>query len=223
MLCWRFMVWSIAVGRIAVIDFETTGMSPQSGARPTELAVLMLDNGVLTERYQSLINPGVSIPWQIQQLTGISNAMVRNAPSLETVMREAVDFVGTAPLLAHNAAFDSKFWAFGCMRAGCALPAQDFLCSVMLSRRIFPHLASYRLSAIADALDLPANGVYHRAMADAEVTAWLAARLQQQLRMQFGVAQADYPLLRLIQGKNKKQLADCVKAYQAKSENIQKK
>src|SRR5690606_6976722 len=126
MVCLPFCkrVFSVS-NRIAVIDFETTGMSPQSGARPTEIAVLMLEDGVISGSYQSLMNPGVSIPWQIQQLTGITNAMVCQAPSVERVMREAADFVGDVPLLAHNAAFDGKFWAFGCRRAGRSLPPQD--------------------------------------------------------------------------------------------------
>ena len=98
--------------RIAVIDFETTGITPSSHCRATEIAVVILERGQIVDRYQSLMNAGVRVPGFIEQLTGISNAMLRSAPPAERVMNEVNEFVGTTPLLAHNAAFDQKFWDF---------------------------------------------------------------------------------------------------------------
>ena len=95
---------------VAVIDFETTGLSPLQGDRATEVAAVIVDNGRVVDRYQSLMNAGVRIPAYIEALTGISNAMVRSAPSAEAVMREVSDFVGGIPIVAHNASFDARFW-----------------------------------------------------------------------------------------------------------------
>ena len=95
---------------LAIIDFETTGLSPNEGARATEIAAIILQGGRIVRRYQSLMNAGVRIPFFITDLTGITNEMVRNAPSSAKVMREVADFVGGLPLVAHNASFDRKFW-----------------------------------------------------------------------------------------------------------------
>ena len=100
----------------AVIDFETTGLSPAHGARPTEVAAVLVRDGKIHDRYQSLMNAGVYVPYMIEELTGISNAMVRAAPTVATVMNEVAEFVGHHPLVAHNAAFDKKFWDAECQR-----------------------------------------------------------------------------------------------------------
>ena len=95
---------------IAVIDFETTGMSPSQGARATEVAIVLLEGGKVVDRFQSLMKTGAWIPPFITELTGITNAMVQAAPDAASVMRDAARFVGDAPMVAHNASFDSKFW-----------------------------------------------------------------------------------------------------------------
>ena len=77
------------MGRIAVIDFETTGMSPDFGDRPTEVAIVLVEDGRIVDRYQSLMNAGVRVSSFITQLTGITNAMVASAPPAAQVMREA--------------------------------------------------------------------------------------------------------------------------------------
>jgi DNA polymerase-3 subunit epsilon len=98
------------VNTIAVIDFETTGISPGMGDRATEVAIVLLENGQVVDRFQSLMNAGVRVNGFITQLTGITNEMVQAAPSAEQVMREAARFVAERPMVAHNAAFDKKFW-----------------------------------------------------------------------------------------------------------------
>ena len=79
---------------LIVLDFETTGISPDLGARPTEVAAVRVENGQIVDRYQSLMNAGVYIPAFITELTGITNAMVREAPDIDRVMRELHAFVG---------------------------------------------------------------------------------------------------------------------------------
>ena len=96
---------------VVVIDFETTGLSPDDGDRATEIAAVLIRDGCIVDRYQSLMNAGRRIPSFIEHLTGSSNAMVRDAPPAGQVMAEVADFVGDYPLVAHNASFDRKFWS----------------------------------------------------------------------------------------------------------------
>lgn len=180
--------------RIAVIDFETTGMSPAQNARPTEIGVAIIENGQIVERYQSLMNAGAWIPPFIEQLTGISNAMVRSAPPVAQVMGEVADFVGSTPLLAHNAAFDSKFWD-----AELALlrrrRSQEFACSLLLARRLLPEAPSHKLGNLNRWARLPETGQAHRALADAEMAANLTLLLADRLRERYGVAEVSHAYL----------------------------
>ncbi|SDX37320.1 3'-5' exonuclease [Thiocapsa roseopersicina] len=96
---------------VVVIDFETTGLSPDDGYRATEIAAVLIRDGCIVDQYQSLMNAGRRIPSFVEHLTGISNAMVREAPPASQVMAEIADFVGDDHLVAHNASFDRKFWS----------------------------------------------------------------------------------------------------------------
>ena len=163
--------------RIAVIDFETTGMSPAQGARPTEVGVALIEDGRIVDRYQSLMNAGAWVPPFIEQLTGISNAMVRAAPPVAEVMAEVAEFVGDVPLLAHNAAFDSRFWDAELGQIG-RRRSRDFACSLLLSRRLLPEAPSHSLGNLNRWAGLPDTGQAHRALADAEMAANLTLHLQ---------------------------------------------
>ncbi len=186
------------MSRIAVIDFETTGMSPATGDRATEIGVVMLERGQVVDRYQSLMNAGVRIPSFITRLTGITDAMVASAPPADTVMREAARFVGEAPLVAHNAAFDRRFWASELVRAGMQAP-HPFACTVLLSRRLYPEAPGHRLGMLADHFQLPRTGRAHRALADAEMAAELLGRIQHDLRARHGVSDPDHAFLMALQ------------------------
>ena len=183
---------------VAVIDFETTGISPGQGARATEVAIVLLEDGQVVDRYQSLMNAGVRIPSFITQLTGISNAMVAQAPPAETVMREAARFVGDVPMVAHNAAFDRKFWMAELARAG--LPAQQpYACTMLLARRLYPQAPNHKLGTLVDYHGLPRAGAAHRALADAEMAAQLLLQIGQDLRRRFSLTRVDHALLRALQ------------------------
>lgn len=114
---------------VVVIDFETTGLSPDMGDRATEIAAVLIRDGRIVDQYQSLMNAGKRIPAFIEHFTGISNAMVRDAPPASQVMAEVADFVGDYPLVAHNASFDRKFWDAELSRIGRRTP-QAFACSM---------------------------------------------------------------------------------------------
>jgi DNA polymerase-3 subunit epsilon len=184
--------------RIAVIDFETTGISPTMGDRATEVAIVITEQGRVVDRYQSLMNAGVRIPSFITQLTGITNAMIETAPPADTVMREAARFVGEVPMVAHNAAFDRRFWTAELERAGAQAP-QPFACTVLLSRRLYPEAPSHKLGSLVDFFRLPRTGQAHRALADAEMAAELLGRIQHDLRARHGVDEPDHGFLMALQ------------------------
>jgi len=198
---------------VAVIDFETTGLSPAQGDRATEIAAVILRDGQVVDRYQSLMNAGVRIPAYIQQLTGISDAMVRSAPPVADVMREVADFVGDYPLVAHNASFDCKFWDAELTRID-SHRRQEFACSLLLSRRLLPQAPSHKLGALVEFAGLPVAGRYHRALADAEMAASLLCRLEDELRSRYQVSDVSHELLRRIQGTPKHKLAQCLERQQ---------
>ncbi len=187
---------------IAVIDFETTGLSPAMGDRATEVAIVLMQGGRVVDRFQSLMNTGIRVPSFITQLTGISNAMVAAAPDAARVMAQARAFVGNAPLVAHNAAFDRKFWQAELAHAGLSTTVdapQPFACTLLLSRRLYPQVPSYKLGSLVDYHHLPRTGAAHRALADAEMAAHLLEQIRHDLRTRHKVATPDHALLLAVQ------------------------
>ena len=160
--------------------------------------IVRLERGQVVDRFQSLMKTGVYIPGFITQLTGITNTMVAAAPDAREVMREAARFVGDTPMVAHNAAFDSKFWLSELAHAGLGAP-QPFACTVLLSRRLYPQAPSHKLGALVDYHHLPRTGRAHRALADAEMAAALLAQIQHDLRHRWGVGQPTHELLMTLQ------------------------
>lgn len=183
---------------IAVIDFETTGLSPAMGDRATEVAIVLVEGDRIVDRYQSLMNAGVRIPAFIEAYTGITNAMIDEAPPAQDVMADAARFVGDAPMVAHNASFDQRFWQSELHRAGCAAK-QSFACTLLLSRRLYPQAPNHKLGSLAAFHALPSSGRAHRAMADAEVAAALLGQIRHDLRKQYGVGECRHDLLVKVQ------------------------
>ena len=183
---------------IAVIDFETTGISPNMGDRATEVAIVLLEDGQVVDRFQSLMNAGVRINSFITQLTGITNEMVQAAPPAEQVMLEAARFVAGRPMAAHNAAFDKKFWQTELARCG-QDGSHPFACTLLLSRRLYPQALNHKLGTLAALHHLPAAGRAHRALADAEVAAALLAHMQHDLKIRHGCVAPDHALLMGLQ------------------------
>ena len=184
---------------IAVIDFETTGLSPAMGDRATEVAIVLVERGQTVDCFQSLMNAGVRLSPFITQFTGITNAMVTCASSAACVMSDdARRFVGTAPLVAHNAAFDRKFWQAELQRADQSAD-HAFACTLLVSRRLYPHAPSHQLGVLANFHRLPVAGRAHRALADAQMAAALLGQIQSDLRTRHRVAQPDHAMLMALQ------------------------
>ena len=194
------------MSQIAVIDFETTGLSPAMGDRATEVAIVLVEGGRVVDRFQSLMNAGIGIPPFITGLTGISNAMLATSPSAASVMSDASRFANNAPMVAHNASFDRKFWVAELERAGLAAP-QPFVCTLLLSRRLYPQAPSYKLGSLAEYHRLPRAGKAHRAMADAEMAAYLLEQIRLDLRSRHNVATPDHALLMTLQRRPKSTFA----------------
>ncbi|MFO1298910.1 MAG: 3'-5' exonuclease [Burkholderiaceae bacterium] len=194
---------------VAVIDFETTGISPDAGARATEIAVVLVSDGRVVGRYQSLMNAGAWVPPFIEQLTGITNEMVRAAPPAAKVMREVADFVGAHPMVAHNASFDCRFWDAELGRIS-KTRVQAFACTMLLARRIYPEAPNHKLGTLVEFADLPVAGRHHRALADAEMAASLLLKLEQELERRFGLGPITHELLREIQSSSRHAMRDCI-------------
>ena len=203
------------MGKIVVIDFETTGLSPALGDRATEVAAVIIKDNKIINSFQSLMNAGVAIPFYIQQLTGISNAMLRKAPPCQKVMQELADFIGDIPLVAHNASFDTKFLDAEWFRIHYKR-RQPFACSMLLSRRIYPHFPDHKLGSLVRHLKLPTTGEYHRALADAEMTAGLLIRIKSDIQEKYNLASVPHEMLCILQKTPKAEIASTIKKAQIK-------
>ena len=202
---------------IAVIDFETTGLSPAMGDRATEIAIVLIEGGQVVDRFQSLMNAGVRISAFIEAYTGISNEMIAGAPPAEEVMGEASRFVGDAPMVAHNASFDRRFWAAELQRLGHdSAPGNmhaPFACTMLLARRLYPEARSFRLGSLAAFHDIDFSSRAHRAMADAEVAAALLVRIQRDLERRYDVFDCRHELLVTVGKTPKKKVAEAIRKF----------
>ena len=135
------------------------------------------------------------IPPFITSLTGITQAMVDSAPPVEQVMPQLLDFIGSDALAAHNASFDEKFLRAEAAQLGMAPGHSATLCSLKLSRRVFPQLGSYKLGDLSRQLGIRFQGSAHRAEADAEVAAQVLLHIGRHLGRTYGFEQVDPALL----------------------------
>ncbi|KAB2845446.1 MAG: hypothetical protein F9K47_00140 [Burkholderiales bacterium] len=133
--------------RLAIVDLETTGMSP-TGDRVTEVAVMLVDDDVVVEEWTRLVNPEMSIPPAIQALTGISNALVADAPRFAQIAAELWTKLEGRVFVAHNARFDYGFLKNEFRRLGSRFQA-PVLCTVRLSRALYPRFRGHGLDALA--------------------------------------------------------------------------
>jgi DNA polymerase-3 subunit epsilon len=152
----------------AIVDIETTGGYAENH-RMTEIAIYHHDGTQITDRFQTLINPGRRVPYFITGLTGITTEMVREAPSFEEVASEIHGWLKDRVFVAHNAHFDYGFVRKELDDAGIQWSARK-LCTVRLGRKIVPGLDSYSLGRLAESLGISISD-RHRAGGDAEATA----------------------------------------------------
>jgi DNA polymerase-3 subunit epsilon len=151
---------------LTIVDVETTGGSPLFH-RVIEVGILRVERGEVVEKYKSLVNPGLSIPEFISDMTGITDKMVKRAPVFEDVVEEIFPLFEDSIFVAHNSSFDYHFLKAEFERSGYKF-SMDTLCTVRLSRVLFPKYKRHNLSAIIDRFDFKCNN-RHRAFDDAKV------------------------------------------------------
>lgn len=168
-------VSSLADGAVAFVDVETTGGHP-AWHRVTEIAIVAMRDGEVEWTWSSLVNPGTRIPPSIERLTGITQAMVQEAPRFEELAEEIESRLANRRFVAHNVRFDYGFVRAEMRRAGRRFSA-PITCTVRLSRELYPDAGRHNLDSIIERHGLVC-GSRHRALPDAEVLAQLWQRLR---------------------------------------------
>lgn len=162
-----------------VFDLETTGFSPIKD-KIIEIGAVKVERGKITERFSTFVNPKVPIPFQITQLTSITDQMVMDAPDIETVLPKFLAFVGDAVLVAHNASFDVGFIEQNC-RYQDMIPDFTSVDTVAMARILLPTLSKFKLNVVANALHISLEN-HHRAVDDAGATAEIFVKFVEMLR-----------------------------------------
>ena len=156
-----------------VFDIETTGFSPVKN-RIIEIGAVKVAGGEIVDRFSTFVNPGVPIPFRIEQLTSISDEMVMDAPPIETVLPEFLQFCDGAVFVAHNASFDMSFILENAKRQSLTL-TPTYVDTVGIARVLLPNQAKHTLDAVAKTLGVSLEN-HHRAVDDAEATAEIFIR-----------------------------------------------
>lgn len=151
-----------------VIDIETTGLDPEYD-EIIELGAFKVKEGKITETFSKLVKPKYEISEFITQLTGITNEMVANEPSIEVVLPQFLSFISDYKVVGHNINFDINFIYDNSIRFLNTPFKNDFVDTLRLCRRLYPQLSSHRLQFMCDYLDLKPTGS-HRALLDCETT-----------------------------------------------------
>lgn len=165
-------------GKFVVFDIETTGFSPLT-CKIIEIGAVRVENGMITDRFSTFVNPKVPIPFRIEQLTSINDSMVVQAPEISEVLPEFLKFCEDAVLVAHNADFDMSFIMENCRRLG--LDDQfTYVDTVGVARYLLPALNRFKLDTVAKAIGVNLAH-HHRAVDDAECTAYIFAKFIEML------------------------------------------
>ncbi|GER86416.1 hypothetical protein KDW_05780 [Dictyobacter vulcani] len=197
-VCWSLKIWRSTQQELqsinfVVIDTETTGLRPGAD-RVIEVAAVRVGHGQILDSFQRLINPRRRIPPFIERFTGITQAMVNEAPTASQVLPDLLDFIDGAPLVGHNLGFDLNFLAYEAQLLGLSFPI-DGLDTIPLARRFLPALKRFKLDMVAAHLNIRTHN-RHRAFGDAEVTAEVFLRILA-LAQQEGISNLGYLRRRL--------------------------
>jgi len=192
-----------------VIDFETTGLSPGYGDRIIEVGAVLLCDGQIADRFQSLMNPGVKVSGFIEEYTGITNRMLASAPAIREVMPKLKKFLSRHYLVAHNASFDSRFLDAELERIN-HKRLNEFACSMLTARRIYPEASNHKLETLVRYKNLQADGVHHRALADAEMTAHLWLKMIADIKESYGLEDVHFGLMQQLMKVPRKKVGEFI-------------
>ena len=162
-----------------VFDIETTGFSPVNN-KIIEIGAVKIRQGEITDRFSVFVNPGVPIPFEIEKLTSINDSMVMDAPPIEVILPQFLDFCQDAVLVAHNANFDMSFIMENAKRQGISRKF-TFVDTLGIARVLLTHQAKHTLDAVAKTLSISLEN-HHRAVDDAECTAHIFLKFSAMLR-----------------------------------------
>ncbi|MGB0495463.1 MAG: PolC-type DNA polymerase III [Kangiellaceae bacterium] len=157
---------------LIILDFETSGLSSNLGDRAIEIGAVRINNGKFVDSFQELMNPNFYVDSFIENYTGITNEMLEDARSCESVMSDFADYIGDDNLVAHNASFDQRFLDAEFEEISHQYQG-EFVCSMLLARRIYQDSPNHQLGTLINYKNIPSNGQFHRALFDAEMTAKL--------------------------------------------------
>jgi len=164
-----------------VFDIETTGFSPVNN-RIIEIGAVKVSDGKVVDRFSTFVNPRTPIPFEIEKLTGIRDDMVSDAPLIEEVLPRFLRFCDGCVLVAHNANFDMSFIMENSRRQG--LPTEyTYVDTVGIARVLLPNQSKHTLDAVAKTLNISLEN-HHRAVDDAECTAWIFVKFIQMMAEQ---------------------------------------
>ena len=196
---------------ICVIDFETTGLKPGND-RPIEVGACVLENGVITDKFQTLIDPEIDIPSEITEITGINNNMVKGKPKSEDVMAELRRFLKNRPILGHNISFDKRFLDAEMSLIGRTVD-NPTLCTLLMSRRLIKNTANFKLPTLAQYFNIVATDA-HRALADVIVTARVWLRIYETVKAITGIDVPDIKVFEKLSKTPKARIIPLLKALE---------
>ena len=195
-------------GTFVVFDIETTGFSPVSN-RIIEIGAVKVVNGEITDRFSTFVNPQVPIPFRIEKLTSINDSMVMDAPLIETVLPEFLDFCQDAILVAHNASFDMSFIKENVQRLHLNREF-TYVDTLGIARVLLPNQAKHTLDAVCKTLGISLEN-HHRAVDDAEATAQMFVKMIPMLKEQGATKLADVNAM----GEDSKEVVKRLPSYHA--------
>ncbi|EPJ55833.1 MAG: dnaQ-1 protein [Osedax symbiont Rs2] len=201
----------VSADSLVVLDFETSGMSPDYGDRAIEIGAVRLEKGVVVDEFQALMNPGFRVSGFIENFTGISNQMLEEAAPCEQVMLQFTDFLGDANLLAHNASFDQRFLDSEMKLIKRAYKGQ-FCCSMLVSRRVFQDAPNHKLGTLVNYVDLPVDGQFHRALYDAQMTSAIWLSMLDKIYADYACEDISFATMKKLSRVSKKQVASFLAA-----------
>ncbi|WP_419726911.1 PolC-type DNA polymerase III [Terrisporobacter petrolearius] len=162
-----------------VFDLETTGFSNKND-KITEIGAVKVENFKIVDRFSQLINPKKDISYKVQELTGITNDLIKDKPTIEEILPKFVEFIGDSVLVAHNADFDMGFMQQKCREQNIEFKNTS-VDTLTLARTLLPHMKRFRLNLIAKELGIPLLN-HHRAVDDAEATAHIFIKFLEMIK-----------------------------------------
>ncbi|KHS56631.1 MULTISPECIES: PolC-type DNA polymerase III [Terrisporobacter] len=171
-----------------IFDLETTGFSNKND-KITEIGAVKVENFKVVDRFSQLINPEKDISYKVQELTGITNDLIKDKPTIEEVLPKFVEFIGDSVLVAHNADFDMGFMQQKCREQNIEFKNTS-VDTLTLARTLLPYMKRFRLNLIAKELGIPLLN-HHRAVDDAEATAHIFIKFLEMIRKKGGEKLSD--------------------------------